>query len=79
MGKSKPKQPSEGAGTGLNGPADELSPKQETAAVALAGGATLDRAAKASGAGLTTLKTWQAECPAFRARIAEPKAGGVHL
>lgn len=48
-----------------------LSPKQESAAIELARGATLDEASKASGAGVTTLKTWQVAVPAFNSRVAE--------
>lgn len=55
------------------GTADELAPKQETAAVALAGGATFDEAAKAARAGVTTVKTW-ATVPAFRQRVNELRA-----
>ena len=50
---------------------DGLTPKQESAAVALAGGATFDEAAKASGAGVSTVKDWSATVPAFKARVAD--------
>jgi hypothetical protein len=55
-----------------NGPETGLlAPKQEAAAVALAAGATLGEAAKKSGAGVTTIKTWTATVPAFGRRVAE--------
>ena len=57
---------------GQNGPPG-LTPKMETAAVALAAGHTLEQASKASGAGVTTLKTWQS-LPAFVARVRELRA-----
>jgi hypothetical protein len=71
MGTGKRPPPAEPA---RNGTADELTPKQEAAAVAMAGGATYEQAAEASGAGVTTVKTWAAEVPAFRARIARLRA-----
>ena len=53
---------------------DGLTPRQESAALALAGGATFDEAAKASGAGVSTVKDWSATVPAFKARIGELRA-----
>ncbi len=61
------------AETGSNGLA-ELKPVQEAAAVALAGGATLEQAARRSGAGLTTIKTWITTEPGFKRRIRELRA-----
>lgn len=49
----------------------ELSPKQEAAAIALAAGHPLRVAAKQSGAGQRTIKTWTATVPAFGRRVAE--------
>jgi transposase-like protein len=60
---------------GRNGPAGpSLTPKQEAAAFALAGGATLDQAARKSGAGVTTVKRWLNDQPALRQRIRELRA-----
>ena len=55
---------------GLNG----LTSRQEAVAVALASGASLDQAAKASGAGVSTIKTWVATCPALTRRVGELRA-----
>jgi len=52
----------------------ELTPKQEAAALALAAGHPLRVAAKQSGAGERTIKTWSATVPAFGRRIAELRA-----
>ena len=52
-------------------PPTELRPVQEAAAVALASGATLEAAAKSSGAGLSTLKVWLSTVPALPARVAQ--------
>jgi protein involved in polysaccharide export with SLBB domain len=52
----------------------DLTPKQEAAALALASGRTLADAAKASGAGQRTIKTWNASLPAFPRRINELRA-----
>jgi hypothetical protein len=57
-----------------NDTADELTPKQEAAAVAMAGGATYEQAAEASGAAAPTIKTWAATVPAFRQRISALRA-----
>lgn len=57
-----------------NDTGDELTVKQEAAAVAMAGGATYDEAAEASGAAAPTIKTWNATVPAFRARINQLRA-----
>lgn len=62
-----PKRRQSGAAqTAQNG----LLPRQETAALQLARGATLEQAAKESGAGVTTIKTWAAQ-PEFNRRVAE--------
>ena len=61
--------------TASNGPKNRtLSPKQEAAALALAAGRTQDEAARASGAGTRTIKTWLYELPAFGRRIQELRA-----
>jgi hypothetical protein len=52
----------------------DLSPKQEAAALALAAGHPLRVAAKQSGAGARTIKTWTATVPAFGRRVAELRA-----
>lgn len=52
----------------------ELSPKQEAAALALAAGHPLRVAAKQSGAGERTIKTWSATVPGFGRRVAELRA-----
>lgn len=58
--------------TAPNGPSNgTLSPRQEAAALALATGCTLPEAARESGAGERTIKTWTATLPAFTRRIAE--------
>ena len=54
----------------------DLTPKQELAAFALAGGATVAAAAKQAGAGERTVKTWRT-IPAFKQRVAEYRAGLV--
>jgi hypothetical protein len=46
-----------------------LTPKQESAALALAAGRTIDQAAKASGAGGRTIRTWIHDQPSFSRRI----------
>jgi hypothetical protein len=51
-----------------------LSPRQESAAVALASGAALAEAAAQSGAGQRTIKTWRASLPAFTRRVQELRA-----
>lgn len=56
-------------GTAPTGP--DLPPKQEAAALALARGQSLKEAAKASGAGERTIKTWTATVPAFGRRVSE--------
>jgi hypothetical protein len=48
-----------------------LTPKQEAAALALAAGDTEDVAARESGAGARTIRTWLREQPAFARRIQE--------
>src|SRR5262245_54148746 len=48
-----------------------LTPKQEAAALALAAGATLDEAARESGAGSRTIRTWLHDQPAFSRRVTE--------
>jgi len=58
--------------TAPDGPENaDLSPKQEAAALALAAGQTLCGAARQSGAGERTIKTWTATVPAFGRRVAE--------
>jgi hypothetical protein len=55
-----------------NGPKNgTLAPKQEAAAFALAAGRSQDDAARESGAGTRTIKTWLATHPAFTRRIQE--------
>jgi hypothetical protein len=51
--------------------ADRLTPRQEAAALALARGCKLEKAAQESGAGQRTIKTWMASLPAFRRRNVE--------
>ena len=51
-----------------------LSPKQEAAALALASGCTLREAARESGAGERTIKTWMATRSGFTQRITELRA-----
>src|SRR5947209_3958243 len=51
-----------------------LSPKQEAAALALAAGHTEAEAARKSGAGARTIRTWLATVPAFGRRIRELRA-----
>ena len=46
-----------------------LTAKQESAALALAAGSTQDQAARKSGAGVTTVKTWIQTQPEFSSRI----------
>jgi hypothetical protein len=48
-----------------------LTPKQESAAVRLASGCTIARAAHHSGAALRTVKLWLATLPAFKRRVQE--------
>lgn len=52
----------------FNGPGDELPPKQESAAVLLAAGKTLQQTASELKAGETTLKTWLRD-PTFVRRV----------
>ena len=54
-------------------PQNELTPKQEQAALAVARGLTNAEAAKKAGCGERTLKTWKA-LPGFRSRVAELRA-----
>jgi hypothetical protein len=61
----RPETAPDGPGSGA------LSPKQEAAALALAGGHPLRIAARESGAGERTIKTWTATVPAFCRRVAE--------
>lgn len=51
-----------------------LSPKQESAALEMARGATYEQAAKTTGAGVTTIKLWAANVPAFNERVRELRA-----
>lgn len=51
-----------------------LTPKQEAAALALAAGHPLRIAARESGAGERTIKTWTATIPAFSRRVSELRA-----
>jgi hypothetical protein len=51
-----------------------LPPRQEAAAVALASGRNLRGAARDSGAGVRTIKTWTAAQPAFARRVQELRA-----
>jgi hypothetical protein len=51
-----------------------LTPKQEAAAVSLASGATIEVAARESGAGVRTVKTWLSALPAFGRRVQELRA-----
>ena len=55
----------------LNG---SLTPKQEAAALALAAGRTIDEAARDSGAGGRTIRTWLRALPAFSQRIGQLRA-----
>lgn len=48
-----------------------LTARQEIAATVIAGGGTCEDAAKASRAGLSTVKDWSANCAAFRSRVEE--------
>ena len=59
--------------TALSGPDNGrgLSAKQEAAALALAAGSTQDEAARKSGAGARTIKTWIAKDSGFAQRIRE--------
>jgi transposase-like protein len=72
MGKARVKP--EVNGRAEPAPAGDLAPKQELAALSLATGSTWGEAARAAGAGETTLWTWAKEVPAFKARIAELRA-----
>lgn len=59
----------------LSGPQDcTLTAKQEAAALALAAGRTQAGAAKESGAGVRTIKTWVATQPQFSERIQQLRA-----
>src|SRR5436190_3955601 len=61
--------------TARNGPdPGDLTPKQESVALALAAGMTVGEAARRSGAGERTIKTWSATCPAFTHRVTELRA-----
>ena len=61
--------------TAPNGPGNgTLTPKQEAAALALAAGQPLRVAARGSGAGERTIKTWTATVPAFGRRVSELRA-----
>src|SRR4051812_4268513 len=61
--------------TAPNGPElGDLTPKQEMAALALAGGRTQPEAARSAGCGTRTLKTWLHDQPAFGRRVAELRA-----
>jgi hypothetical protein len=53
---------------------DPLTPRQEAAALALAAGLTIDQAAKKSGAGGRTIRTWLHDQPAFPRRVTELRA-----
>jgi hypothetical protein len=57
--------------TAANGLDNVLSPRQEAAALALASGYSLGQAARKSGAGARTIRTWTAEVPAFVRRVSE--------
>jgi hypothetical protein len=58
----------------LNGRADRLTPRQESAAIALASGRTESEAADVCGVGSRTIRTWLAASPAFPRRIGELRA-----
>jgi hypothetical protein len=59
----------------LSGPENApLAPRQEAAALALATGCTIGEAAKRSGAGARTIKTWNTNDPRFGDRISELRA-----
>jgi hypothetical protein len=58
---------------GLKSTTDGLSPKQEMAAVSLAGGATLEEAAIACSGVARTIKTWST-LPAFRQKVSEVRS-----
>jgi hypothetical protein len=61
--------------TARNGPENRpLTPRQEAAALALAAGCTLAVAARESGAGERTIKTWLRALPAFPHRVSELRA-----
>jgi transposase-like protein len=51
-----------------------LSPRQEAAALALASGASVVAAARKTGAGEPTIRTWLAQLPAFKQRINQLRA-----
>jgi hypothetical protein len=51
-----------------------LSPKQEAVALALATGSSDKEAAKETGAGSRTIRTWRADVPAFNRRVSELRA-----
>jgi len=51
-----------------------LTPKQESAALALAAGESVRVAARKSGAGERTIKAWTATVPAFSKRVSELRA-----
>jgi hypothetical protein len=57
-----------------NGTETRLTPRQETAALALARGGSVREAAEASGAGMRTVKTWTATLPGFARRVHELRA-----
>src|SRR5262245_51311891 len=58
-----------------NGPVDGcLTPRQDAVALELAAGASLHEAARRTGAGERTIKTWTAAKPQFARRVAELRA-----
>lgn len=62
-------------GTGRNGTADGgLPARQEQVALHLASGRTIVEAARRTKTGVSTVKHWLAEQPAFRERIARLRA-----
>jgi hypothetical protein len=71
-GSDDKKKAAEKPETALNGLQNAaLNAKQESAALALASGCTQDQAARKSGAGVRTIKTWLQTQPAFVHRIRE--------
>jgi transposase-like protein len=55
-----------------NGPNNAvLSPKQEAVALCLASGRTQEDAARETGVGTRTIKTWITNCPLFNRRVGE--------
>ena len=53
----------------------ELTPTQESAALALAAGCTEDEAARKAKCGSRTIRTWLVETPAFGRRVRELRDG----